>query len=83
MRSITPPKSNGKGRTGLYSLSLRIQECPGKLTEPLKGRVPFAADIRKATGLPVYSFRCFIIWFQSGQSWPTSYSSAGQKPPTW
>jgi Asp/Glu/hydantoin racemase len=28
--------------------------------------VPFAADIRKATGLPVYSIRSLITWFQSG-----------------
>jgi Asp/Glu/hydantoin racemase len=28
--------------------------------------VPFAADIRKATGMPVYSIRSLITWFQSG-----------------
>jgi len=28
--------------------------------------VPFAADIRKATGLPIYSIRSLINWFQSG-----------------
>ncbi len=28
--------------------------------------VPFAADIRKLTGLPVYSIYTFVSWFQSG-----------------
>ncbi|MGB5560049.1 MAG: aspartate/glutamate racemase family protein [Paracoccaceae bacterium] len=28
--------------------------------------VPYAADIRAATGLPVYSIYSFITWFQSG-----------------
>jgi hypothetical protein len=28
--------------------------------------VPYAADVRKATGLPVYSIYSFISWFQSG-----------------
>lgn len=28
--------------------------------------VPYAADIRKATGLPVYSIYSFIQWFQAG-----------------
>lgn len=28
--------------------------------------VPFAAEIRKATGLPVYSMYSFICWFQMG-----------------
>ena len=28
--------------------------------------VPFAADIRKVTGLPVYSIHSFISWFQAG-----------------
>ena len=28
--------------------------------------VPYAADIRKVTGLPVYSMYSFVSWFQSG-----------------
>ena len=28
--------------------------------------VPYAADIRKLTGLPVYSIRSFVNWFQDG-----------------
>ncbi len=28
--------------------------------------VPYAADLRRATGLPVYSVRSFVTWFQSG-----------------
>ena len=28
--------------------------------------VPYAADIRKRTGLPVYSMYSFVTWFQSG-----------------
>ena len=27
---------------------------------------PYAADIRAATGLPVYSMVSFVSWFQSG-----------------
>ncbi len=30
--------------------------------------VPYAADIRAATGLPVFSIESFVIWFQSGLS---------------
>lgn len=28
--------------------------------------VPYAADIRKLTGLPVYSIHSFVNWFQAG-----------------
>ena len=28
--------------------------------------VPYAADIRKLTGLPVYSIYSFVNWFQAG-----------------
>jgi maleate cis-trans isomerase len=28
--------------------------------------VPYAADIRAATGLPVFSIASFVTWFQSG-----------------
>ena len=28
--------------------------------------VPYAADVRKRTGLPVYSIESFVSWFQSG-----------------
>ena len=28
--------------------------------------VPYAAEIRKVTGLPVYSIYTFVTWFQSG-----------------
>ena len=28
--------------------------------------VPYAADIRAATGLPVFSIESFVTWFQSG-----------------
>ena len=30
--------------------------------------VPYAADIRAATGLPVFSIESFVTWFQSGLS---------------
>ena len=28
--------------------------------------VPYAADVRKRTGLPVYSIESFVTWFQAG-----------------
>jgi Asp/Glu/hydantoin racemase len=28
--------------------------------------VPYAADIRMATGVPVFSIETFVSWFQSG-----------------
>ena len=28
--------------------------------------VPYAADIRRVTGLPVFSIQSFVTWFQSG-----------------
>ncbi len=37
--------------------------------------VPYAADIRKLTGLPVYSIYTFINWFQSGLM-PRRFSSS-------
>ena len=32
--------------------------------------IPYAADIRRATGLPVYSIYNFIVWFQAGLAPP-------------
>jgi Asp/Glu/hydantoin racemase len=32
--------------------------------------VPYAADIRRATGLPVFTIRSFILWFQSSLAPP-------------
>jgi len=34
--------------------------------------VPYAADIRAATGLPVFTIESFVSWFQSGLS-PRKY----------
>lgn len=30
--------------------------------------VPYAADVRKLTGLPVFSIYSFVSWFQAGLS---------------
>ncbi len=38
----------------------------GALVLECTNMVPYAADIRKATGLPVFSIESFVTWFQSG-----------------
>lgn len=38
----------------------------GALVLECTNMLPFAADIRDATGLPVYSMLSFVSWFQSG-----------------
>lgn len=38
----------------------------GALVLECTNMVPYAADIRAATGVPVFSIHCFISWFQSG-----------------
>jgi len=44
------------------------QEHPevGALVLECTNMLPYAADIRDATGLPVYSMLSFVSWFQSG-----------------
>jgi len=41
--------------------------------------IPYAADINRATGLPVYSMASFVTWFQSGLCPPVFQS--GLAPP--
>lgn len=45
-----------------------LEEHPdvGAIVLECTNMVPYAADIRKATGLPVYSIYTFVTWFQSG-----------------
>lgn len=38
----------------------------GALVLECTNMVPYAADIRKATGLPVFSIESFVTWFHSG-----------------
>lgn len=40
----------------------------GALVLECTNMVPYAADIRAATGLPVFSIESFVTWFQSGLS---------------
>jgi hypothetical protein len=35
--------------------------------------VPYARDVRRATGLPVFSIQSFVSWFQAGLM-PQRYS---------
>ncbi|WP_299618942.1 aspartate/glutamate racemase family protein [Pelagibius sp.] len=45
-----------------------LEEHPdvGAIVLECTNMVPYAADIRKATDLPVYSIYTFVTWFQSG-----------------
>jgi len=45
-----------------------VSEHPdiGALVLECTNMVPYAADIRKATGVPVYSIYSFVNWFQAG-----------------
>lgn len=45
----------------------------GALVLECTNMVPYAADIRAATGLPVFSIASFVDWFQSGLS-PRRYA---------
>lgn len=40
----------------------------GALVLECTNMIPYAADIRAATGLPVFSIYSFVVWFQSGLS---------------
>ena len=42
------------------------QPTTGAILLECTNMVPFAADIRAATGLPVYSIYSFVTWFQAG-----------------
>ena len=41
-------------------------ECIGAIVLECTNMVPYAADIRKLTGLPVYTIYSFVNWFQAG-----------------
>lgn len=45
-----------------------LRDCPeaGAIVLECTNMVPYAADIRKRTGLPVWSILSFVTWFQSG-----------------
>lgn len=50
----------------------------GALVLECTNMVPYAADIRQATGLPVFSIESFVSWFQSGlvpRRYPAPYSA--------
>jgi len=47
----------------------------GALVLECTNMVPYAADMAKATGLPVYTIETFVTWFQSGLS-PRRYENA-------
>ena len=50
----------------------------GALVLECTNMVPYAADIRLATGLPVFSIESFVSWFQSGlvpRRYPAPYSA--------
>jgi Asp/Glu/hydantoin racemase len=44
----------------------RSNPYTGALVLECTNMVPYAADIREATGLPVFSMETFISWFQAG-----------------
>lgn len=44
---------------------LRAHEDVGALVLECTNMIPYAADIHKATGLPVFSMETFVIWFQA------------------
>lgn len=44
----------------------KAHEGLGALVLECTNMVPYAADIRAATGLPTYSIESFVSWFQSG-----------------
>ncbi len=48
----------------------------GALVLECTNMIPFAADIRAATGLPVWSMASFVAWFQSGLA-PARYPAPG------
>ncbi len=48
----------------------------GALVLECTNMVPYAADIRAATGLPVFSIESFVTWFQSGLA-PRRYPQDG------
>lgn len=45
-----------------------LRGCPdaGAIVLECTNMVPYAADIRRRTGLPVFSIESFVSWFQSG-----------------
>ncbi len=56
-------------RADNVAAALRLQaDNPdlGALVLECTNMVPYAADIRAATGLPVFSIASFVTWFQSG-----------------
>jgi len=46
----------------------------GALVLECTNMIPYAADIRRATGLPVFTMESFVSWFQSGLS-PRRYTN--------
>ena len=49
------------------ALALKAQHRElGAIVLECTNMVPYAADIRAATGLPVFSIETFVVWFQAG-----------------
>ena len=60
-----------KARADVLSAGHRLHErdpAIGAVVLECTNMVPYAADIRAATGLPVFSIESFVAWFQSGLS---------------
>ena len=55
-------------RADVVEAALRLQrECPelGAIVLECTNMVPYAADVRRATGLPVFSIYSYLLWFQA------------------
>jgi hypothetical protein len=64
-----PEMDFSRARTEVVEAALRLVErhaSVGAIVLECTNMVPYAADIRRATGRPVFSIYTYLLWFQSG-----------------
>ena len=57
-----------QARADVVEAALRLQrKAPdlGAIVLECTNMVPYAADVRRATGLPVFSIYTYLVWFQA------------------
>ena len=79
-----PPTNAARERNGIYSVERVLDAAKalvashqhvGALVLQCTSMMPYAADIRAAIGLPVFTMESFNSWFQSGLD-PNDYAFA-------
>ena len=66
--SDAPGIDFAQARADVVDAALRLQQKTpdlGAIVLECTNMVPYAADVRRATGLPVFSIYTYLVWFQA------------------